>query len=133
MNEINERNEEYFKSVWLPLITSLLFSIVQSTEISYNQMFFDIDFIQLIDTFTICIYAAIIPARIVPYIDKSKPFQKAQFLLWFAGAGLYVFDSFVKIPFGIIILFISLLLGLSSYRNLKNYLTKGNSNENTEK
>lgn len=133
MNEINARNEEYFKSVWLPLIISLGFSIVQSTEINNNQIFFDIDFIQLIDTFTVCIYATIIPARMVLFIDKPKSSKVFQFLLWFSGAGLYILYSFAKIPFSIIILLISLLLGLTSYRNLKNHLTKGVSNGNTPK
>lgn len=133
MNKVNEQNEEYFKSVWLPLIISLDFSIVQSTEINSKQIDFDIDFIQLIDTFTACIYATIIPTRMILYIDKPKILEVSHFLLWFLGTGLYIFYSFTKMPFSVIILFISLLLGLTSYRNLKNHLTKGASNANTKK
>lgn len=125
MNEINEHNENFFKSVWLPLIVSLFFSCVQSSDLASGQIFFDIDLIQIIDTFTICIYAAIIPARIVLYLDNNRPLEISQFILWYVGTGLYLFYSYIGTSFNIIILLISLALGIFSYFNLKNYLTKG--------
>lgn len=132
MKEVNEYNEEYFKSVWLPLIVSLTFSFIQSTDISFLQMFFDIDWIQIIDTFTICIYAAIIPARIVLFIDNTKAPKFSQFLIWSFGTILYVFHSYIGTSFTIILLLISLILGIISYYNLQNHLTKGDSNGNTQ-
>lgn len=91
MKEATEHNKEYFKSVWIPLIVSLTFSWVQSADLASGGIFFDIDWIQIIDTFTICIYSAIIPARIVLFLDNNKTSKTSLFLLWFIGAGLYFF------------------------------------------
>ena len=130
MKEVNEHNEEYFKSVWMPLIVSLTFSCVQSADLAYGGMFFDINWIQIIDTFTICIYAAIIPARIVLFLNNNKTPKTSLFLQWFIGAGFYFFYSFTESSFNIIILLISLILSLASYHNLQNHLTKGASDGN---
>lgn len=117
----------------MPLIISLGFSFVQATEINSSEIFFPIDYIQLIDTFTVCLYAAIIPARIVLFVENSNIPKIYHFLLWFIGAGLYIFSSFSKTPLNIIILLISLVLAIVSYYILHNYLTKGVSNGNTKK
>lgn len=131
MKEINENNKEYFVSLWLPFLISLGLSIVQSTEINIHQLIFNVDCIQFMDTFTVCIYATIVPVRMISFIENIPKLY--QFILWFVGIGLYILYSFTQVSYNIIFLFISLCLGVISYYVLRKHLIKGVRNENKQK